>query len=278
MVTTANDCGFGKRKAILEVVGDTYALTTKDAAGPIILRGKVDRNSQISTYIIWKINSSSAGHIFGNGKFIGVIKNKVFMGNLYSFLDDNSGSEIPSNCIESVYLEKLQTITLLLKTGMVSWILVVLARAGWPWGSRPTLPNILTSHTQLPPALKKNIKNNAQSVRQNISNSGSAKILDHDISKTKVKKSPQSAVKTAAQSRNYVLAYFYARALIYKDDVGVLQGFETAYMWFNIAAANGNRDAVKERNDLINMLSKSSIESGQKRAKRCTLSDYSDCD
>jgi hypothetical protein len=49
-------------------------------------------------------------------------------------------------------------------------------------------------------------------------------------------------------------------------------------MWFNIAAANGNKGAVKNRDIAAKKLSSSDIVKAQERAKRCTAWGYKGCD
>jgi len=88
----STDCGFEKRlfggprknKAILEVTGDEYTLSAKDAAGPITLRGKIGGKSEISTYVQWNLAVSKENIIVGNGKFSGNINGNIFNGTVYS--------------------------------------------------------------------------------------------------------------------------------------------------------------------------------------------------
>jgi uncharacterized protein len=48
-------------------------------------------------------------------------------------------------------------------------------------------------------------------------------------------------------------------------------------MWFNIAAANGDKDAVKNGGIATGKLSLSDIVKVQQMAKRCMSSGYKDC-
>jgi TPR repeat protein len=65
---------------------------------------------------------------------------------------------------------------------------------------------------------------------------------------------------------------------MYDDGKGVLQDTIAAHMWFNIAAANGDTEAVRGRGIVAKRLSSSDIVKAQERAKRCMSSGYKDCD
>jgi len=65
---------------------------------------------------------------------------------------------------------------------------------------------------------------------------------------------------------------------MYYDGNGVLQEIVAAHMWFNIAAANGNKDAAKNRDIAAGKLSSADIVKAQQMAKRCMASGYKDCD
>jgi TPR repeat protein len=61
---------------------------------------------------------------------------------------------------------------------------------------------------------------------------------------------------------------------MYDNGEGVLQDTIAAHMWLNIAAANGNKGAVKNRDIAAGKLSSADIVKAQERAKRCMSSDY----
>ena len=65
---------------------------------------------------------------------------------------------------------------------------------------------------------------------------------------------------------------------MYRKGEGVLQEMVAAHMWFNIAAANGNKGGVTNRDIAAGELSSADIVKAQARAKRCMASDYKDCD
>jgi len=54
---------------------------------------------------------------------------------------------------------------------------------------------------------------------------------------------------------------------MYGGGVGVQQDYAKAYMWANLAAAQGLENAVKTRNDLVKKLIPSQIEEGQRLAR-----------
>ena len=66
--------------------------------------------------------------------------------------------------------------------------------------------------------------------------------------------------------------------LMYEKGMGVLQDMIAAHMWLTIAAANGDKKAVKGRDIVAGKLSSSDIVKAQKRAKRCMSSGYKKCD
>ena len=65
---------------------------------------------------------------------------------------------------------------------------------------------------------------------------------------------------------------------MYDVGKGVLQNTIAAHMWFNIAAANGEKVVVKNRDIAAGKLSSADIVKAQQMAKRCMASDYKDCD
>jgi hypothetical protein len=65
---------------------------------------------------------------------------------------------------------------------------------------------------------------------------------------------------------------------MYAKGEGVLQDTIAAHMWFNIAAANGEKRAVKNRDIAAGKLSSADIVKAQQMAKRCMASGYKDCD
>ena len=80
-----------------------------------------------------------------------------------------------------------------------------------------------------------------------------------------------------AAEQGYAPAQGSLGALYYAGE-GVLQDTIAAHMWFNIAAVNGIKRSVKDRDDAAKKLSSADIVEAQKRAKRCMASGYKDCD
>ena len=50
-----------------------------------------------------------------------------------------------------------------------------------------------------------------------------------------------------------------------------------AYMWFNIVAANGDKDAEEKRNKLNKTLSQSQIQEAQRLARDCVKKNFKGC-
>ena len=65
---------------------------------------------------------------------------------------------------------------------------------------------------------------------------------------------------------------------MYAIGEGVLQGFVTAHMWLNIAAANGWPDAAANRDKVAAKLVPADISEAQRRASVCRVPNYRDCD
>jgi TPR repeat protein len=65
---------------------------------------------------------------------------------------------------------------------------------------------------------------------------------------------------------------------MYAGGKGVPQDDIAAHMWYNIAAANGSKNAPENRDLVAKGLSSADIMEAQKRATRCLESGYKDCD
>ena len=48
-------------------------------------------------------------------------------------------------------------------------------------------------------------------------------------------------------------------------------------MWFNLAAENGDEDAIKERKKLIETLSQSQIKEAERLTRECVDNNYKGC-
>jgi hypothetical protein len=49
-------------------------------------------------------------------------------------------------------------------------------------------------------------------------------------------------------------------------------------MWFNIAAIDGNADAIKNRDIVAKLMTPAQLAQAQQLATRCMKSSYKDCD
>jgi uncharacterized protein len=59
---------------------------------------------------------------------------------------------------------------------------------------------------------------------------------------------------------------------------GVAQDPVRAYMWINIAVANGSHEALKERDMMAKKMTPKQIEQAQELARKCTTNNYKGCD
>jgi uncharacterized protein len=60
-------------------------------------------------------------------------------------------------------------------------------------------------------------------------------------------------------------------------DHSVIQDNVYAHMWFNIAASNGNKDAVKNRDIAAKRMTSSQMAEAQKLARACVAKKYKGC-
>ena len=67
-------------------------------------------------------------------------------------------------------------------------------------------------------------------------------------------------------------------ALLYIRGAGVLQDYEAAYMWSNIAASKGHSPAIEVREYARDKMGSDQLDSASDRSKRCLDSQYQDCE
>lgn len=65
---------------------------------------------------------------------------------------------------------------------------------------------------------------------------------------------------------------------IYERGIGVEKDDVTAYVWFSVAAANGNEEATVETRSVIERLTSAQLAEAQQKSKRCMASGYEDCE
>lgn len=64
---------------------------------------------------------------------------------------------------------------------------------------------------------------------------------------------------------------------LYYEGLSVPQNYVTAHMWFNIAAANGQANAVENLDGVERRMTSADISRAQRRARMCINSGYQDC-
>ena len=69
----------------------------------------------------------------------------------------------------------------------------------------------------------------------------------------------------------------FALGLEYSIGQGFLQDDVYAHMWLNIAASNGNADAVKGRDIVAEQMTSSQMAEAQKLARACVAKKFKDC-
>ena len=65
--------------------------------------------------------------------------------------------------------------------------------------------------------------------------------------------------------------------MMYANGDGVIQDNVYAHMWFNIAASNGDKDAVKNRDIIAKKMTSSQMAEAQKLARACVEKKYKGC-
>ena len=69
----------------------------------------------------------------------------------------------------------------------------------------------------------------------------------------------------------------YNLGLMYADGEGVPEDNVYAYMWWNIAASQGDADASTSKEVVARGMSQSAIEEAQRLSRECVARDYKDC-
>jgi len=65
--------------------------------------------------------------------------------------------------------------------------------------------------------------------------------------------------------------------VFYVKGEGVIQNYARGHMWWNIAASQGNKNALKYRDKVAKDMTSSQIEKAQMLASECVAKDYKDC-
>ena len=65
--------------------------------------------------------------------------------------------------------------------------------------------------------------------------------------------------------------------LLYEFGDGVLQDSVRAYMWYNIASANGDKPAAEWRDKIAAKMTTADISKVQPMARECISSNYKNC-
>ena len=65
--------------------------------------------------------------------------------------------------------------------------------------------------------------------------------------------------------------------VMYETGEGVPQDYGYAYMWWNLAAAQGHQNAKKNKEIITKKMNFSQIEQAQTLSRQCINSSYKDC-
>ena len=64
---------------------------------------------------------------------------------------------------------------------------------------------------------------------------------------------------------------------MFGNGLGVPQDYIRAYMWWNIAASSGIKEAVSGRNAISKRMTPADISTAQKLARECVRKEYKGC-
>ena len=81
---------------------------------------------------------------------------------------------------------------------------------------------------------------------------------------------------TPLAEQGYAMAQFNLGAM-YANGNGVIQDNVYAHMWFNIAASNGDKNAVTNRDIMAKRMTSSQMAEAQKLARACVKKKYKGC-
>jgi TPR repeat protein len=81
---------------------------------------------------------------------------------------------------------------------------------------------------------------------------------------------------TPLAEQGYAMAQFNLGAM-YANGNGVIQDNVYAHMWFNIAASNGDKNAVTNRDIMAKRMTSSQMAEAQKLARACVEKKYKGC-
>ena len=70
----------------------------------------------------------------------------------------------------------------------------------------------------------------------------------------------------------------YNLGVMYAKGQGVLQDYVRAHMWSNIAAIDGDKDSVKNRDLAASKMTPQQVEQAQRMARECMASNFKKCD
>ena len=74
-----------------------------------------------------------------------------------------------------------------------------------------------------------------------------------------------------------IAAAQYNLGNMYFNGQGVIQDYTRAHMWWNIAASQGDQDAIGNRDAVTKQLTPADISKAQDMARECVAKDYKGC-
>ena len=69
----------------------------------------------------------------------------------------------------------------------------------------------------------------------------------------------------------------YNLGVMYHEGKGVIQDYVRAHMWWNIAASQGDKDAIEYRDIVAKEMTPSQIKKAKKLARECVKKNYKGC-
>jgi len=82
----------------------------------------------------------------------------------------------------------------------------------------------------------------------------------------------QKAAKNGDQKSQFMVS------VLYDTGKGTTQNLMSAYIWASIAAVNGDKVSIKNRDQISNKMTPQQVEQAQRLARECVASNFKKCD
>ena len=80
-----------------------------------------------------------------------------------------------------------------------------------------------------------------------------------------------SSAKAGNSRAQFILGWMY------HDGTGVPKNYRLAYMWYNLAAAQGHEEAKEYRDKMTKIMTRGQIAKAQEMSQKCLANNYKNC-